>query len=96
MSAPPAPSSFYDLTADTLQGKPLEMASLKGKVVLVVNTASKCGFTPQYKGLQELHAAYKDRGLVILGFRESYQRDGPVFTPPRAICMTAAHSRPGQ
>jgi glutathione peroxidase len=50
-----------------IDGEALPMASLKGKVVLVVNTASQCGFTGQYAGLQELHARYKDRGFVVLG-----------------------------
>ena len=61
-------SEFYQLSAKTLQGQTKNMADLKGKVVLVVNTASKCGFTYQYEGLQALHDKYKDQGLVILGF----------------------------
>jgi glutathione peroxidase len=59
---------FHDFNATTLQGKEISMEQYRGKVVLVVNTASKCGFTPQYEGLQELHQKYKDQGLVILGF----------------------------
>ncbi|MEJ2596258.1 MAG: glutathione peroxidase [bacterium] len=60
--------SFYDFQATSLQGELIGMDSYKGKVVLVVNTASKCGFTPQYEGLQELHESYRDKGLEILGF----------------------------
>lgn len=59
---------FYDFTVRRTGGKTLETSSLKGKVVLIVNTASKCGFTPQFAGLEELHKKYADRGLVILGF----------------------------
>ena len=61
-------ANFYDFKATSLQGKEVSMESYKGKVVLVVNTASKCGLTPQYEGLEQLYKEYKDKGLVILGF----------------------------
>lgn len=61
-------TSFYDFSADRLDGVPENLAAYRGKVVLVVNTASECGFTPQYAGLQDLYTRYKDKGLVILGF----------------------------
>ena len=60
--------SFYDFSAVSLRGKEIAMSDYKGKVVLVVNTASKCCFTPQLEGLQALYQKYQDRGLVILGF----------------------------
>ncbi|KZT73027.1 glutathione peroxidase [Daedalea quercina L-15889] len=61
-------TSFYDLKAELPGGKTYDFAELKGKVVLIVNTASKCGFTPQYKGLQTLWDKYKDKDFVLLGF----------------------------
>jgi glutathione peroxidase len=60
--------SAYDFTAETLGGQPAPLAGHRGQVLLIVNTASKCGFTPQYAGLEALWRKYKDRGLVILGF----------------------------
>ena len=61
-------TDFFSLNATTLQGKEVSMDTYKNKVIIVVNNASKCGFTPQYEGLEELHRTYKDKGLVILGF----------------------------
>ena len=60
--------NFYDFVAKDINGKDINMNQYKGKVVLVVNTASKCGFTPQFKGLEELYNEYKEKGFEILGF----------------------------
>jgi glutathione peroxidase len=61
-------NDLYSLKADSLDGKPVDLAGYRGKVTLVVNVASECGYTPQYAGLQKLHAALKDRGFAVLGF----------------------------
>lgn len=59
---------FYQFEAESLKGKPVSMEAYKGKTILVVNTASKCGLTPQYEGLEALYQEYRDKGLEILGF----------------------------
>jgi len=61
-------SKFYSFTVKNAQGQDVKLSDYKGKVVLVVNVASKCGFTYQYEGLQKLYNEHKDKGLVILGF----------------------------
>jgi glutathione peroxidase len=63
-----AASSVYDFTLDSIDGKPAPIAAYKGKVLLLVNVASRCGFTPQYSALEAIYEKYKDQGFVILGF----------------------------
>lgn len=61
-------TSFYDMKTQTLLGKPADLGDFRGKVTLVVNVASYCGYTPQYKGLEALHRELKDKGFAVLGF----------------------------
>ena len=61
-------STVHEFEARSLEGKPVSLRDYDGKVMLIVNTASKCGFTPQYEGLEAIYKRYRDRGLVILGF----------------------------
>ncbi|MEY3014241.1 MAG: hypothetical protein RIT45_2976 [Pseudomonadota bacterium] len=68
-AATPAPAADpLGLTVQDIDGQPVELARYRGKAVLIVNTASECGFTPQYAGLQQLHERFGPRGLVVLGF----------------------------
>ena len=60
--------SVYDFQAETLEGKPASLADWRGQALLIVNTASKCGFTPQYAGLEQLYRTYKERGFSVIGF----------------------------
>ncbi len=63
-----AASNIYDFTLPSIDGKPMPLADFKGKVVLLVNVASRCGYTPQYSALESLYEKYKDQGFVIVGF----------------------------
>ena len=62
------PTSIYDFEALQMNGQSVPLSQYRGKVLLIVNTASACGFTPQFGGLEELHKEYADKGLVVLGF----------------------------
>jgi glutathione peroxidase len=63
-----AQTSVYDFEALSIDGKPAHLSTQRGKVLLIVNTASQCGFTPQFAGLEQLWKDYRDRGLVVIGF----------------------------
>lgn len=67
MSSAAGASSLHDFTVSDIAGKPMALAQFKGKVVLLVNTASECGYTPQYEGLEKLWSRFKDKGLVVVG-----------------------------
>ena len=68
VSSTKAQTSFYDLKSKTIEGTDFDFSTLKGKKVLVVNTASKCGYTPQYEELEKLNQTHKDKNFVIIGF----------------------------
>jgi len=61
-------TTVYDFEAQSIEGKPAHLSTQRGKVLLIVNTASECGFTPQFGGLEKLWGTYRDRGLVVVGF----------------------------
>ena len=80
----------YDFTMEDIDGNPKPLSDFQGKVVLIVNTASKCGFTPQYEGLQALYETYRDQGFVVLGFPANNflnQEPGSAFEI-RQFCTT--------
>jgi len=78
---PASAQSLYDLKVNTLEGKPADLAQYKGHVTLVVNVASKCGFTPQYKGLEALYKKYEGQGFFILGFPSNDFKNQEPGTP---------------
>lgn len=82
--------SVYDFSVTTIEGKTTTLAEYKGKVLLVVNTASECGFTPQYKGLEVLHRKYADRGFAVLGFPSNQfgQQEPGADAEIAAFCET--------
>jgi glutathione peroxidase len=85
-----ASPSVYDFSATALDGKPVSLSTYQGQVLLIVNTASACGFTPQYKGLQALYDRYKTQGLTVLGFpcNQFGQQEPGTADQIRSFCDT--------
>ena len=86
-------ATAFDFSADALDGTPQALSQYAGKVLLVVNVASKCGFTPQYEGLEQLYREFKDRGLVVLGFPcNQFGRQEPgTESDIASFCSTTYH-----
>jgi glutathione peroxidase len=86
-------TTIHDFTLNSIDGQPTSLGQFKGKVVLIVNVASRCGFTPQYAGLEALYNKYKDRGLVILGFpANNFLRQEPGTNEAiKTFCSTKYH-----
>jgi len=82
--------SIYDFTATSIDGESISLSTYKDKVMLIVNTASQCGFTPQYQGLQELYDKYASQGLVVLGFpcNQFGQQEPGNATEIQSFCET--------
>ncbi len=84
--------SFYDLTVKNIDGYNYPLSQLKGKKVMIVNTASKCGYTPQYKDLEELYQKYKEKGFVILGFpSNSFKQEPGDAGTIKSFCRETYH-----
>ena len=82
-------SEFYNFQFESIEGNKMPLKNYKGKVVLLVNTASMCGFTKQYTGLQELHDEYKDKGLVVLGIpSNSFMQEHTSEDKVKDFCET--------
>jgi glutathione peroxidase len=83
-------STVYDFSATSIAGQPIELSTYQGKVLLIVNTASACGFTPQYKGLQELQDKYASKGFEVLGFpcNQFGQQEPGSATEIQSFCET--------
>ena len=86
-------SSAHEIAFKTIDGQPLPLTTFKDKVVLVVNTASQCGLTPQYDGLEQLYSEYKDRGLVVLGVpcNQFAGQEPGAEAEIKAFCETRFH-----
>ena len=87
------PATVLDFTVNDNAGKPVNLAQYKGKVLVVVNVASKCGFTPQYAGLEKVYNTYKDKGLVILAFpaNDFLQQEPGTDAEIKAFCTDTYH-----
>jgi len=88
-----AASTIHEFTLNSIDGQPTSLAQFKGRVVLIVNVASRCGFTPQYAGLEALYQKYKDKGLVVLGFPSNdflWQEPG-TNQEIKTFCSTRYH-----
>jgi glutathione peroxidase len=85
-----ASSSIYDFSANSLEGQPVSLSTFKDKVLLIVNTASQCGFTPQYQGLQSIYNKFEKQGFAVLGFpcNQFGQQEPGSATEIQSFCET--------